>query len=450
MLRREVTATFTGNFFAAILSLCNAVILARVLGPAGQGLLGMALLIPTATATFCILGHDTVNVTFAGLYKDKRSSLFQQSLIITLFGTLVSTLVIYGFFFWLPVSKGEFSKLSPDIIWLTCLISPLLMLGTMSIALVRGIGRITTAAGIHFIQLAVLTGLLAIFLIWCGFGLRTAVVLMVTNYLISIVLSFWVLRNYITLRPSMFSSWMFKKSLSFGGQVSLATVATFLVYRVDQGILAYMVPVDQLGLYVVAVALAERLRLLPDSIGIAFLPRLSNEIADRQSQVPMVFRSAIIVSTVSMLLAAIIGSPAILIIFGKNYYAMLPSFLLLLPGIAALGGASVLSSDLITREKLKYSIWISYTVLIVNVILCFCLIPIMGIAGAALASTISYTLASCMVMLFYRRESKVSIKEMIPRWKDCVYLLNVCGGILKHFWQHCLIRLCARPDINDK
>jgi O-antigen/teichoic acid export membrane protein len=450
MLKHDVTATFISNVFAAIFSLCNAVILARVLGPADRGLLGLAMLIPTVIATFCILGHDMVNVTFAGLYKDKRSSLFEQSLIITLFGTLVSTLVIYGFFFLLPVNKGEFGKLSSEIIWLTCIISPLLMLGTMSIALVRGIGRITTAAGIHFIQLAVLTGLLAIFLIWCGFGLRTVVVLMAANYLVGIALSFWVLRDYVTLRLSKFSGWMFKKSLGFGAQISLTTFAGFLIYRIDQGMLAYMVPAGQLGLYVVAVSLAEQLRLLPNSIATAFLPRLANDLANRQSQVPAVFRYATIISTVSMLLVAIIGSPAILIIFGKDYYAMLPSFLLLLPGIAALGGASILAGDLASRQKPKYGILISCVILVATVVLNLALIPFIGIAGAALVSSISYIAACILWLICYRRESKVSIKEMIPRWEDCVYLFNVCVGILKHFWQRCLTRLCAGPERNKE
>jgi O-antigen/teichoic acid export membrane protein len=450
MLKRDITATFISNVLGAIFSLCNAVILARVLGPADRGLLGLAMLIPTAIATFCILGQDVVNVIFAGLYKDKRSSLFEQSLIITLFGTLVSTLVIYGFFFWLPVNKGEFSKLSSEIIWLTCLISPLLMLGTMSIALVRGIGRVTAAASINFIQLAVLTCLLAIFLLWRGFGLRTTVVLMAANYLVGIALSLWTLRNYITLRPSMFSAWMFKKSLSFGGQISLATVATFLVFRIDQGILAYMVPAGQLGLYVVAVSLAERLRMLPDSIATAFLPRLANEIASRQLQVPVIFRYTTTVSVGSMLLVAIIGSPVVLLIFGKDYYGMLPSFLLLLPGIAVGSGNSVLASDLAVRGKPKYSIWTGYMALVVNVILNFVLIPFMGIAGAALASCISYVGSGALWLIFYQRESRIPLKEMIPRWKDCVYLLNVCGGILKHFWQHCLTYLCVKVNTNDK
>ena len=68
MLKRDITATLTSNIVGGIFSLGNAVILARVLGPTDRGLLGLAMLIPTVIATFCILGQDMVNVTFAGLH----------------------------------------------------------------------------------------------------------------------------------------------------------------------------------------------------------------------------------------------------------------------------------------------------------------------------------------------------------------------------------------------
>jgi O-antigen/teichoic acid export membrane protein len=432
MLKREVTVTFAGSFIGTILSLGEAVILARVLGPTDRGVLGLALLIPTIAATFCVLGQDTVNATFAGLYKDKRSSLFEQSLIIILFGSLVSTVVICAFYFWLPIKRGQFSQLTPDIIWLTCLFTPISMLSTMTISLVRGVGRITLAAVIQVVQIAALVCLLYIFLVWRGGGLKTALMLTTLSPLVAIAVSVWVLRDYITLRPSEFSGWLFKKSLGFGAQISLTAFATFLVYRLDQGILGYMVSTYQIGLYIMAVALAEKLRLLPSSIAVAFLPRLANELSSRQSQVPMVFRLTVVISVVSMLILGILGAPVILVFFGRDYSGSIPSFLLLLPGIAALGGASVLFGDLITREKPKYSIWTSYTVLIVNVILCFCLIPIMGIAGAALASTISYTLASYMAILFYQRESRVPLKEMIPRLEDVKYILSVLISSVRH------------------
>ncbi|MHC4460444.1 MAG: oligosaccharide flippase family protein [Planctomycetota bacterium] len=434
-MKRDITTTLGGNVGATILSLGNAIILARVLGPANRGLLGLALLIPTIAGTFCIVGQDMVNATFGGLYKDKRSSLFQQSLVIALFGSVVSTLVICAFYFWLPISKGRFGELGPEIIWLTCLVPPVLLLSRMLIALVRGVGRISTAAVIHVAQTAVFLCLLSIFLAWWGCGLKAAVVLTALSSLVAVAFSIYALWDYATLRPSVFSGWLFKKSLAFGGQISLATFASFLLYRIDQGILAFMVPVEQVGLYVVAVALAERLRLLPNSIAQAFLPRLSNEITDRQAQVPMVFRCSTIVSAGSMLMVAILGAPVIVLLFGWDYSGSILSFLLLLPGLAALGGAAVLSSDLAAREKPKYSVWIGYIMLVVNIVLNLALIPLMGIAGAALASSISYIGSGVLWLIFYRRESQMPIRQMIPCGGDFVYLYRTGIELFKQLWQ---------------
>jgi stage V sporulation protein B len=424
MLKRDITVTLSGNFIGAFLSVGTSVILARKLGPANRGLLGLAMLIPAVAVQFCLLGQEMVNATFAGLYKDKRSSLFLQSLIITLFGSVVSIVVICAFYLWLPIQKGEFNRLPVDLVWLICLAPPIAILSIMLTSLVRGVGRITAVALIHVIQIAVLLILLTIFVVWFDFGFQGALVLMVLQPLVAITLSVWVLRDYVTFRLSMFSGRLFKESCIFGSQISLANFAGFLVYRIDQGMLAYMVSPEQVGLYIVAVGLAERLRLLPSSISGAFLPRLANELFRRQPQVPLVFRCTVIVSIVSMLLVGIFGVPAIFWIYGHRYSGMVPAFLLLLPGIASLGGSSVLASDLAARKKPKYSLWTGYTILVINVILNFALIPLMGIAGAALASSISYMGEGILWLVFYRRESGTALHEMIPWSKDVKYVVT--------------------------
>ena len=450
MFKREVTATLVSNVIGAVFSLGNAVILARVLGPAGWGLLGLALLIPAVTVTFCVLGQDMVNATFAGLYKDKRNSLFQQSLLITFFGAIIGALVICAFYFWLPVAKGQFGKLSTNLILLICLLVPAELLNRLMVSLVRGVGQVVTAAVINVVQGAVFLCLLVVFLAWRGGGLGVSLILVVLNYLVGVVLSLYVLREYVALRPSDFSSSLFKKSLIFGGQVSLTALATFLVYRINQGILGFMVSAEQVGFYIVAVSLAERLRLLPDSISSAFLPRLANELSSRQSQVPAVFRYTTIVSVGSMLLAAVVGAPAIFVLFGRDYRASIPSFLLLLPGLAALGGASILSSDLAARQKPKYSMWTAYATLAINIVLNFILIPIAGIVGSALASTVSYIFACGMVLLFYRHESKTSLRDMLPRLRDWGYLFRVSVEMSRHLWRTLLgPRWAVRKPSNE-
>jgi len=423
-LKQEISATVAGNFVAAIVFLGNAIILARVLGPANRGLLSLAMLIPLITSSFCIFGQDVVNMTFAGLYKDKRSSLFQQSLIIALLGAVVSTVIICAFYFWLPISKGRFEQLSPDIVWLSCLVAPTTILSRMAIALVRGVGKITAGAAIHVAQITAFLVMLIIFLVWLNRGLKAAIVVTALYPLVAVVLSGWALRNYMTFKPSEFSGRLFKKSLGFGGLLSLTVFANFLTYRIGHGILGYMVSLEQVGLYVVAIGVAEQLRLLPNSISAAFLPRLANDISGRQSQVPVVFRYTAVISTGSMLVIGMFGAPAMLVFFGWDYYGAIPSFLLLLPGIAVLGAASVLSSDLAAREKPKYSVWIGCIILVVNIVFSFVLIPSMGIAGAALASSIAFITAGVLWLIFYLRESGMLLRQMAPRVEDVKYVFR--------------------------
>lgn len=424
ILKHDIATTFVSNSIATVLFLGNAIILARVLGPANRGLLSLAMLIPLVASSFCILGQDVVNMTFAGLYKDNRSSLFQQTLIISFLGGVVSTMVICAFYFWLPISKGRFGQLSPQVVMLSCLVAPIMILSRTIIALVRGVGRITTAAIIHVVHIAVFLVLLVIFLVWLNYGLKASLLIMALYPLVVVFLSGWALRGYITFNPSKFSGWLFKKSLTFGAQLSLATLAGFLAYRIGHGILGYMVSLEQVGLYVVAVGVAEQLRLLPNSISMAFLPRLANDMSIRQSQVPAIFRYTLIISSVSMLLIGIVGAPAMLLFFGWRYAGAIPSFLLLLPGIAVLGTASVLSSDLAAREKPKYSVWIGCLTLGANVVFSIVLIPFMGIAGAALASSIAFIAAGILWLIFYKRESKTSLREMMPRIEDVKYIFN--------------------------
>lgn len=423
-LKRDITATFTGNVAGTLLLFAVAVILARVLGPAGRGLLGLALLIPDVASKIFSFGHETVNSTFPGLYKDKRPSLFLQTFIVTVLGSLISVLAICAFYFWLPVNKGRFGELSTDVILLSCLVVPSTMLVSLLIEFTRGVGKVTSAAVVYTVYRVVLFSLILIVLVFYGGGIKQAVLIHALSPLAAIALAIWMLSEYATFRPGEFSLSLFKKSFAFGGQIGLSTIAMLLNYRLDQAILAFMVPIEQIGLYLIAVGCAERLRVLPISIATAFMPHLANDISGQQPQVPRVYRYTMIISLVFMVIIAIVGAPVIVLVFGADYAGSIAPLLWLLPGIVVLGGSSILSSDLAVREVPKYSVIIGYSAVIVNLILNLLLIPKYGIIGAAIASTISYAFAGCMWIVFYRRESKTPLIELVPRLEDVKYLLK--------------------------
>ncbi len=422
MLKRDVSATFLGSVVTVAFGLATAAIMARTLGREGRGLLALALFIPHIAARFCRFGQDTVNSVLAGLYKDKRPHLFQQSVLAAVAAGVVGWIVISAYFFWLPIPRGEFADVPADMVRLSVLVVPVSVFHVLTASLVRGAGRVAAAALLSVAQAVCMLAAVAVFLGWLGQGVEAALWIAVCVPLVPSLAAVWLLRDVVSLRPSAFSGEMLRRSIRMGGLVALATLAGFLVYRVDQGMLAYMATKEEVGLYVVAVGLAERLRLLPNALGTAFLPRLANELATRQRQVPLMFRTTTVLSVAAMLGVGLVGPPAIYLLFGMEFLGSIVPFLLLLPGIAALGGAAVLSSDLLAREKPKYSVWTGYSVLVLNVGLNLVLIPAIGIAGAAVASTICYASACGLRMLFYRRESGVPLRELAPRWEDVRYV----------------------------
>ncbi len=433
MLKREIAHTFAGSVVSAALALGTQVVLARTLGPGPRGVLALALLIPTIMGVFCGLGQQSVNATFAGLHKDRRSTLFLQSLLMTLFSVPVSVLVLCGFYFWLPIPRGEFADVTPTMVWLTSAYTPAFILATMLVALVRGVGRTSTAAVLGTVQATATLALTAALVWWLRWGLHAALLIPTAAALLSAAISFYWLRDWATLRWKQLSWGFFRQSVAFGATASMANFATFLVYRIDQGILGYMVPADALGLYVVSVSLAERLRMLPDAIATAFLPRLANELSARQSQVPVVFRCTVLVSLGCLAGMAVAGIPAILLLFGREFTGSIIPFLVLLPGLAALGGDAVVSSALLALGKPKYAMWTSWLALAANVALNFALIPGLGITGAALASTLAYSVSALVMAYCYARESRTPFAALLPRRSDVLVLAGVLWALLRPY-----------------
>lgn len=432
MLIKEISFIFAGNIISLFFSLGSIVVIARVLGPEKQGLFALALLIPTILSGFCCFGFEYVNTTFAGLYKNQRKSMFFHTLLVGVIGGCVCAIIVSTYFFWLPIDKGEFERLSSETIGLAILFACTTMMWSMLNAFLRGIEKIVISAMLQ-IAFGVLLFLFVVLVVWLLDGQVEGAILAYS--LASLTATFfviWHLREYVTVNPSYFSKELFIRSFSFGWRIAFATFTGFLLSRLGQGILAYMVPSGAVGLYAVAVSLTERLKLLPSSVAGAFLPRLANDLPNRQQQVPQMFRCMLIISFFLMLMLGAAGVPGIYLFFGKAYIGSIIPFLILLPGTAALGGSGILSSYLLARRKPGYAIVIGFVILGLNVILNLCLIPFLGINGSAIANSSALIFSALMWMIYYRRESGVPIKELCVKYDDFKLLCNAAKKSLKN------------------
>ena len=107
--------------------------------------------------------------------------------------------------------------------------------------------------------------------------------------------------------------------------------------------------------------------------------------------------------------------------------------MLLLPGVLTLGTGKVLAAVVTGRGFPRYMMYAGILSAAVTVTMYFVLIPILGEWGAALASSISYTLSTLIVVAFFRRVTRVPLRRaLVPTRADLGDYREAIGQLRAH------------------
>ena len=251
-------------------------------------------------------------------------------------------------------------------------------------------------------------GLIFVFLIVLDQGVFGAVLAyIVTTVCVALLVTLFIKKlNRINFSINF---GLLKESLRYGGKGYLGNVAQFLNYRLDMLLVAYLLNATAVGHYTIAVGMAERLWMIPGSIGTVLFPRVS-AIGDTQANqlTSKVSRHTLFIVFVLSIVLIVLAKPVILILFGISFLPSVEPLMILLPGIVALSFAKVLTSDLAGRGRPEFGTYASIVSLAVNIPLNLYFIPKWRISGAAFASSIAYILASLIIVAAFIKISKKS------------------------------------------
>jgi len=143
-------------------------------------------------------------------------------------------------------------------------------------------------------------------------------------------------------------------------------------------------------------------------------------------------RFVFIVTILGALFLALIISPLVNILFGADYSEATGALRWLLPGIVLGGVARVLANDLAARGRPELNMYTALLVVIVNVLANIILIPGMGIKGAAIATTLAYSINFVVKLALYARLSgNCWWKPILFTCKDLDMVRSRVGGIRK-------------------
>ena len=215
--------------------------------------------------------------------------------------------------------------------------------------------------------------------------------------------------------------------MQYALRVYPGSLASFFSYRADVFLLGIILgSAADVGLYVFAVSLAELLFYVADSVATAFFPHISAASRpDADRQVPDVSRTTLLVTAVAGLALipfAVIGIEVALPAFEQS---ILP-FLVLLPGVVSLSMSKVLSGYVSGIGRPASVGMVAVVSLVVNVVANLALIPLLGIVGASLSSTISYTVNACLMVVIAAGFAGVRVRVLvIPTANDVRRVIRV-------------------------
>jgi O-antigen/teichoic acid export membrane protein len=185
-----------------------------------------------------------------------------------------------------------------------------------------------------------------------------------------------------------------------GVPVSLANAAELINFRVDLIVVALLLPLDAVGLYSVAIAVAEAIWQISRAIYSATYSRvISAEPQEAARVTERTIRHAVLALAITSVLAIVVLAIAGGWIFGPEFSDVWLLLVLLTPGVIAFGAAEMLKPYLVVRlERTREFIMMTTIGMGANTVLAFAMVPFMGLAGAALSTSIAYGVGATFVL----------------------------------------------------
>lgn len=218
-----------------------------------------------------------------------------------------------------------------------------------------------------------------------------------------------------------------RRALNFGIKGYASNALQVLNYRVDVLLLAAVAGSGAVGSYSVAAGVTTTLWLLPQAVSDIVFPRVASLSAVEGGDAEEQRRFVETKSLRHVVLLVLVGCVALAIgmyllmvpIYGRPFEDAIELGMIRLPGVALLGIAGVLSASYVGRGRPIYSFWTALIVTPSTMLLYALLIPAHGATGAAIASSLSFTLSFVLAVGFYRLTVGEPVwRRMIPTWSE--------------------------------
>jgi O-antigen/teichoic acid export membrane protein len=399
----------------AVLSFLGVILVARALGPEGRGEVALLMTIAVLSSTLALLGVDEANVNFGALEPSARRALATNSLVLSLALGGACIVLLAALIAVFPAIGGDASA---ALRWLAMAVIPILILKVYLKFLLRADYHFTAAnaawilpPGLNVVAYAALAvaGELTV-----GAAILTWAV---THSIATLLLVAFVARRSVGFGPP--DAALARRTLSFGWKSHLGRVMMAGNYRLDQWFVGAMAGSRELGLYSIAVAMAEILFYLPTALTIAqrpYLVRADTPEAGRSAA--RVFRASVVLSAVAAAALALAAPRVVPAIFGESFRGSVDDIQILSAGVLGILALKLLGNALTAKGRPDLATAGATAAFAATLVLDIVLIPAHGGLGAAIASTLAYTAGGIAVTVIFLRFFGAPGRLLVPRLRE--------------------------------
>ena len=424
----NISFTLGARIILLFLSLLIGIIVARTLGPSGKGLLAVVLMVGTTILHLSNLGINHFNT-----YAISNKSVEKKYIIGNSFWAgLIISIICFLVVLILALNFSLFFHNIPRSYLLLYLISlPFIFWSNFFYAILTGEQKFRKFNIFTIIAQAInLVGIVFLLLIF-----KLSVFYALIWYALVNVINALLPMGFVFLKDGFhfnFDLKVLKKSLNYGVKICLTGIFALLILRVDLYMVNFFKGMTEAGFYSLASSFGDIFLILPFSIVTVIFPKINAEGGTKKESIAKYSRISLFLVFLIAIGTLLFIKPIIGLLYGQVFLASVKPIILLLPGLIAWSGITVLGRYFFSiGYPLKLTIsW--FLVALLNIILNFIYIPQYGMIAAALSSTVSYILALGFHYYFFHKETGLGVYDVfVPRRAEIKSIFGRIIGFLR-------------------
>lgn len=400
-----------------LLTLASGVLLARTLGPESYGVYAFVLSIimlislPAKAGLPTLLVRETAKNQLNKQWGEMRGLLKASNLFAIGYSAVAVAIVAT----WLLLKEGQGTMQSTALFWALWLL-PLMAFEAVRTGTLRGLRRVLSAQVpeqvIRPVVLIVLVG--AVLLLGRDLTAVTAIQFNVLGGIVAFTVGAVLLLRALPREvSSAHSEYKLKPWAASLLPLSLFAGLKMLDSQVSILFLGFMATSEEVGLFRVAATGAALVAFGLTAVNMALAPQVARlynagEIEKLQRVITLTTRAVAAISFPVALLFIFFGKTIIGFIFGIDYVAAAPALAILCFGqlINASSGSVALVLNMTGNDK--STVAGAGIALIVNILVSILLVPLLGLAGAAIAFSVSLSVWNIILVVMAKKRAGIN------------------------------------------